>query len=59
MLSVLRNLELLGALTRVGTIAGTVASHDAHLHCALGHSFLVASSRGSGKIIKELIKFSL
>ena len=37
MLRVLRDLELLGTLTWVGTVPGTIASHDAHLDGALGH----------------------
>lgn len=36
-LSVLRDLNLLGALTGVSTIAGTVAAHDTHLDGSLGH----------------------
>ena len=36
-LGVLGNFELAGALTGVGTVAGAVASHDAHLSSALGH----------------------
>ena len=36
-LGVLRNLELLRALTRVSSVAGTVAAHHAHLHRTLGH----------------------
>ena len=31
------DLELLGALTGVSTIAGTVAAHDTHLLSTLGH----------------------
>ena len=39
-LGVLRDLELLGALTGVGTIAGTIAAHDAHLDGTLSHFVL-------------------
>jgi hypothetical protein len=38
-LRVLGDDQLLGALTGVGTISGTVLPHHAHLHGALGHSF--------------------
>ena len=36
-LGVLGNDELLGALTGVGTVAGTALAHDAHLDGTLGH----------------------
>ena len=36
-LGVLGNDELLGALTGVGTVAGTTLAHDAHLNGTLGH----------------------
>eukprot|EP01084_Bolivina_argentea_P191062 328211_1 len=36
-LGVLGNNKLLGALTGVGTVAGTTLAHDSHLNCALGH----------------------
>ena len=36
-LGVLGDLELLGTLTGVGTIARTIAAHDAHLDGTLSH----------------------
>lgn len=36
-LGVLGDLELLGTLTGVGSVTGTIATHDAHLNSALGH----------------------
>jgi hypothetical protein len=49
-LCVLGDLNLLGALTGVRTIAGTVAAHDAHLDGTLSH----ISQRGSLVIVTKI-----
>ncbi|EPY30044.1 large subunit ribosomal protein L37Ae [Strigomonas culicis] len=51
-LRVLGDLDLLGALTGVGTITGTVAAHHAHLHRTFGHllsrKWVMSSDKAKG-----------